>query len=95
MYNNVIIPDLRDAIAALDNSEISSGRASKIAAQALLGKAYASRGDYNSAQPLLAAVVNGAAAAGVELKENFIEIFGAANEVEILKSYSQPKSQVL
>ncbi|MGB5667851.1 MAG: RagB/SusD family nutrient uptake outer membrane protein [Maribacter sp.] len=82
VYNNVIIPDLRDAIAALDNSEISSGRASKIAAQALLGKAYASRGDYNSAQPLLAAVVNGAAAAGVELKENFIEIFGAANEVE-------------
>ncbi len=82
VYNDVIIPDLQDAIAALDNSEILRGRASKLAAQALLGKAYASRGDYNSAQPYLAAVVNGAATAGVELKENFDEVFGAANEIE-------------
>ncbi|MDE3742810.1 RagB/SusD family nutrient uptake outer membrane protein [Maribacter polysaccharolyticus] len=82
VYNNVIIPDLTDAIAALDNSEITSGRASKIAAQALLGKVYASRGDYSSAETHLAAVVNGAAAAGVELKENFNEIFGVENEVE-------------
>ena len=79
--NNVIIPDLKDAIAALD-IEIVNGRASKYAAQGLLGKVYATMGDYSSAEPHLAAVVNGAAAAGISLKDNFNEVFGAANEVE-------------
>ena len=37
VYNNVIVPDLQDAIVALGNDNISSGRATKIAAQALLG----------------------------------------------------------
>ena len=82
VYTNVIIPDLQDAIAALDNSEIANGRASRIAAQGLLGKVYASMGNYSSAEPQLAAVVNGAAAAGISLVPNFNEIFGAANEVE-------------
>ncbi|WP_400072384.1 RagB/SusD family nutrient uptake outer membrane protein [Zobellia russellii] len=81
VYNNVIIPDLKDAIAALD-IEIVNGRASKYAAQGLLGKVYATMGDYSSAEPHLAAVVNGAAAAGISLKDNFNEVFGAANEVE-------------
>ncbi|MDO6818853.1 RagB/SusD family nutrient uptake outer membrane protein [Zobellia sp. 1_MG-2023] len=81
VYNNVIIPDLKDAIAALD-IEIVNGRASKFAAQGLLGKVYATMGDYSSAEPHLAAVVNGAAAAGISLKDNFNEVFGAANEVE-------------
>ena len=81
VYNNVIIPDLKDAIAALD-IEIVNGRASKYAAQGLLGKVYATMGDYSSAEPHLAAVVNGAAAAGISLKDNFSEVFGAANEVE-------------
>lgn len=81
VYNNVIIPDLQDAIAALD-SEITNGRASKYAAQGLLGKVYVTRGDFASAETHLAAVVNGAASAGISLKENFNEIFGAANEVE-------------
>lgn len=81
VYNEVIIPDLNDAIAAL-GTEIVNGRASKLAAQALLGKVYASTGNYASAEPHLAAVVNGAAAAGISLKANFNEIFGAANEVE-------------
>ena len=81
VYNSVIIPDLQDAIAAL-GSEIIDGRASKLAAQGLLGKVYASMGNYSSAEPHLAAVVNGAAAAGISLKANFDEIFGAANEVE-------------
>jgi len=81
VYNNVIIPDLQDAIAVLD-SEITNGRASKYAAQGLLGKVYVTRGDFASAETHLAAVVNGAASAGISLKENFNEIFGAANEVE-------------
>ena len=40
VYNTVIIPDLEDAIAALDNDEWGSGRATQIAAQGLLGKVY-------------------------------------------------------
>lgn len=80
VYNNVIIPDLTDAIAALDKT-IVDGRASKYAAQALLGKVYATMGDFVNAEPHLAAVVNGAASAGISLKANYNEIFGAANEI--------------
>jgi hypothetical protein len=81
VYNNVIIPDLNDAIAALD-AEISDGRASKYAAQGLLGKVYMQMDDFSNAATHLAAVVNGAAAAGISLNDNFDEIFGAENEVE-------------
>lgn len=80
VYNNVIIPDLNDAITVLGTA-IVDGRASKLAAQSLLGKAYATKGDYSSAETYLAAVVNGAAGAGISLKDNFNEVFGAANEV--------------
>lgn len=81
VYSDVIIPDLNDAIAGLGTT-IVDGRASKYAAQALLGKVYATTGDYSSAASNLAAVVNGAAAAGISLKANFGDIFGAANEVQ-------------
>jgi len=81
VYNNVIIPDLESAIAALDNSGLSSGRASKIAAQALLGKVYMQRGNFSSAEPHLAAVVNGSAAAGISLQENYADIFGVDNDL--------------
>ncbi|MDB9795708.1 RagB/SusD family nutrient uptake outer membrane protein, partial [Flavobacteriaceae bacterium] len=67
VYNNVIIPDLNDAIAGLSTT-IVDGRASKYAAQALLGKAYAAKGDYANAATHLAAVVNGASSAGISLK---------------------------
>ncbi|PQJ69405.1 RagB/SusD family nutrient uptake outer membrane protein [Polaribacter butkevichii] len=79
IYNNVIIPDLTDAMAL--DATIVEGRASKFAAQALLGKVYATMGNYVSAEPHLAAVVNGAESAGISLKENFKDIFGAANEI--------------
>lgn len=75
VYSDVIIPDLQDAIAAL-GSEIRDGRASKYAAQGLLGKAYVEIGDFANAESNLAAVVNGAAAAGIALQDNFSEIFG-------------------
>ena len=79
VYNNVIIPDLNDAVTNLSTT-IVDGRASKYAAQALLGKVYATIGDYSNAATELSAVINGAAAAGISLKSNFNEIFGAANE---------------
>ncbi|MFV9550224.1 RagB/SusD family nutrient uptake outer membrane protein [Algibacter sp. PT7-4] len=79
VYNNVIIPDLNDAMAVL-GTEIVDGRASKYAAQSLLGKVYMQMGNTAAAEPHLAAVVNGAAGAGIALKDNYDEIFGAANE---------------
>jgi len=82
VYNNVIIPDLMDAIDVLGNATIlEDQRASKLAAQAILGKVYMAMGDYGSAETYLASVVNGASGAGIELKDNFDEIFGAANEI--------------
>ena len=80
VYDNVIIPDLQDAISAL-GVDIVNGRASQLAAQALLGKVYVHRGDFGSAESHLAAVVNGAAAAGIALQENFADIFGVDNDL--------------
>lgn len=80
IYSNVIIPDLTDAMAVL-STEIVDGRASKYAAQGILGKVYATMGEYSNAVPHLADVVNGAAGAGIVLEPNFSEIFGVANEV--------------
>ena len=81
IYDNVIIPDLEDAIAALDNSGLADGRASELAAQALLGKVYVQRGDFQSAAAPLAAVVNGAEAAGVSLRENYADVFGFEDDL--------------
>ena len=81
VYSDVIIPDFQGAIAALDNSEIANGRASQIAAQGLLGKVYMQMGNFSSAGTELAAVVNGAAAAGISLQANFADIFGEDNDL--------------
>jgi len=81
VYDNVIIPDLNDAISALDNDGLESGRASRIAAQALLGKVYATRGNYPNAVTSLGSVVSGAASAGVSLQSNFADVFGATNDL--------------
>lgn len=74
VYNTVIIPDLTDAISVLGNN-LSSGRATKIAAQSLLGKVYVHMGDYGNAQTQLAAAVSSAASVGVALEANFADIF--------------------
>lgn len=87
VYNTVIIPDLQDAIAALGTA-IIEGRASKLAAQALLGKVYLYRGDYGNAATQLAEVVNGAAAAEVMLQANYADIFGEANDLNSEIIYS-------
>ena len=81
VYNNVIIPDLQDAIAALNTTNVN-GRATSLAARGILGKVYITRGDFASAVPQLQAVVSGAAAAGVSLQDNFADIFG----VETMKT---------
>ncbi len=80
VYNNVIIPDLQDAAAVL-STDVGSGRASKYAAQGMLGKVYMQMGNFSSAEAPLAAVVNGAEAAGISLQENFADIFGEANDL--------------
>lgn len=83
VYTNVIIPDLQAAISALGTSSVN-GRASRLAAQGLLGKVYIARGDNASAMPLLAAVVNGAAAAGISLQGNYADIFVTDLNSEII-----------
>ncbi|MCB0642665.1 MAG: RagB/SusD family nutrient uptake outer membrane protein [Phaeodactylibacter sp.] len=83
VYNNVIIPDLEDAIDALD-TEIVSGRASKYAAQGLLGKVYVQLGNFGKAESPLAAVVDGADAAGISLQANFADIFVSDLNSEVI-----------
>jgi len=77
---DLIALDFQDAIDAL-GTEIVNGRASKLAAQGMLGKAYVQQGDFGSAESLLAAVVNGAGDAGISLQANFADIFGEANDL--------------
>ncbi len=74
VYNNIIIPDLQDAIAGLTNSGLASGRASQIAARAFLGKVYMYRGNYTNAATELGTVVSGATAAGITLESNFADV---------------------
>ena len=80
VYNSVIIPDLEDAIAALD-AKITNGRASKYAAQGMLAKVYMQLGNFSAAAPHLEAVINGADAAGIALQANFADIFGVDNDL--------------
>ena len=65
VYTNVIIPDFQAAIAGLDNSGLSSGRASRLAAQGFLGRVYMYRGNFTAAATELAAVINIAAGEGI------------------------------
>ena len=75
-----IISDLEAAMAAL-GTEINNGRASQCAAQGMIGKVYMQLGDFGNAETNLAAVVNGAGAAGVTLQDNFADIFGVDNDL--------------
>ena len=74
VYNNVIIPDLQAAKAGLTNSGLATGRASKIAAQAFLGKVYMHRGEFSLAQTEFEAVISAAAAAGISLESDFANV---------------------
>lgn len=74
VYNNVIIPDFQAAIAGLNNSGLSSGRASQIAAHAFLGKVYMHRDNFVAAAPELEAVVSGASSVNITLENNFADV---------------------
>lgn len=78
---NTIVSDLQDAISALDNSGLSSGRATSIAAQGMLGKVYMQLGDFGNASSQLSGVVNGASSAGISLQDDFANIFGVDNDL--------------
>ena len=80
VYNTVIIPDLTDAMNGL-SATIKNGRASKYAAQGILGKVYMHMGNFSMAQTHLAAVVSGAGGAGISLQANFADIFGESNDL--------------
>ena len=80
IYNNVIIPDLQGAIGALSTT-IVDGKASKYAAEGLLGKVYVTLGDFSTAESHLRAVVNGGSGAGISLQANFADIFGGVNDL--------------
>ena len=74
VYNNVIIPDLQDAITML-GTQVSNGRASKYGAQGMLGKVFMQIGDYANAAINLQAVINGAGDAGISLQADFKNVF--------------------
>jgi len=79
VYDNVIIPDLQGAIQGLNNSDLSSGRATQIAARAFLGKVYLYRGNFTNAATELSAVINNATGAGVTLESNFSDVVTDGN----------------
>lgn len=80
----LIETDLNEAITVLDNSGISSGRASEIAAKALLGKVLLEQADYSNAATQLSAVISGASSAGISLQANFADVFGSDLNSEII-----------
>ena len=80
VYESVIIPDLNDAISALA-TKVNAARASKTAAQSLLGKVYMQLGNFTAAAAQLKAVIDGASAAGISLQAKFADIFGQANDL--------------
>lgn len=83
VYTSVIVKDLTEAIAELDNSGLSTSRATKLAAQGILGKAYLQMGDAAKAAVVLGSAVSGATGAGVELEAVFANVFASdlSNEV--------------
>ncbi len=80
VYDTVIIPDFEAAISGLPATS-STGRATSLAAQGMLGKVYLQRGDFNNAASALGSVVNSAASAGHSLQEDFSTVFGVDNDL--------------
>lgn len=74
VYNNIIIPDLQDAIAGLDNSGLANGRASQIAARGILGKVYVQIGNFADAATILGTVIGNAPGAEITLETDFANV---------------------
>jgi len=101
VYNNVIIPDLeaaRDGLAA-STAAAANGRATKYAAQGLLGKVLATMGNYPAAEIELGAVVSGTGAASIISSMPFADVFSSdlndailfATQMEASVTYSNEK----
>jgi len=86
IYNDIIIPDLTDAVGLLDNSEIGAGRASSLAANALLGKVHMFTGDYSSASSHLNMVISEAGGVGVVLDCTFANVVTSQSTETIFKT---------
>ena len=89
VYNNVIITDLTAAMAALSTTSVN-GRASKYAAQALLGKVYAAMGDYTNAESHLAAVVG-----AFSLQPTYSAVFDVSNELNSEIIYATQRTMTI
>lgn len=86
VYTDVIIPDLeaaRDGLAA-STAAAAKGRATKYAAQGLLGKVLATTGNYQEAEAQLATVMSGTGAAGIISSTSFADVFSSDLNAEIL-----------
>ena len=91
VYNNVIIPDLQAAMTALSTT-VTEGRASRYAAQALLGKVYATMGDNTNAETNLAAVIN---SAQFSLQATYADVFSTSNELNSEIIYATRRSSTV
>ncbi len=101
VYKQAIIPDLEFAIANLPESQSDFGRATKPAAEFLLGKvllrrgwkSYAESGDFTRAESLFSSVINNY---GFSLLPEFSDLWVIGNEEhpEIIWSIQNSKSQV-
>lgn len=87
VYDEVIIPDLIAARDALSPLRSTTGRATKYAAQGLLGKVYMQRGNFLLAAPELAAVIQAAGLPGTtvatkfSLRSTYASVFGFTNDL--------------
>lgn len=77
VYNQVF-QDLKDAAAGLEATPADKGRASKGAANAILGRAYMQKGDYASAKTALLAVNPGGTL--YKLNDNYLDNFDEEHE---------------
>lgn len=100
VYNQAIIPDLEFAIANLPDSQSDFGRATKPAAEFLLGKVLLRRshrtnnqGDASRAEGLFSNVINNY---GFALLDNFADLWVIGNEQhsEVIWTIQNSKSQV-
>jgi len=91
-----IIQDLNDAISSLPEtySQVDVGRATKGAAQILLGKVYLQRGDWQEAANILGTVIENEASYGYGLNVNYADNWKLASEngVETVFSVQYSKS---
>jgi len=86
IYNEIIIPDLTDAAGLLDNSQLAEGRASSLAATALLGKVSMARRDFGAASGYLSDVISDAGGAGVVLDSSFANVVTDLSSETIFKT---------